>query len=121
MSGESWHKMSVDYKDSKQPDIEEPRMRHIKKKKKKNKRSKHKHEYIPGVYHLSYNGINSNKKHEHITCGHHCKHCGRVENMRFLWAQEEMLIRKFKDEHPDYVEIYLPDNWDYFKDKNIPI
>lgn len=122
MAGESWKKMGVDYKDSKQPDIEEPRTKYVKKKKKKNKRSKHKHEYIPAIYHNSYSGFNSNgKKTEYTTCGAHCKHCGRVKDMRFLWVQEEQMIERFRKEYPDCKEIYLPDGWDYFKDKIIPL
>lgn len=92
------------------------------KKKKKNKRSKHKHEYIPAVYYNSYSGFNSNgKKTEYITCGSHCKHCGRVKNMTFMWFNSEDRIKKFKIENPDYIEITLPENWDYFKDKHIPV
>ena len=121
MSGESWKKMGVNYKDSKQPNIEEPRERHSKKKIKKHKKSKHKHEYVPGVYHLSYIGINSNIKHEHITCGSHCKYCGRVNDMKFIWSHEEEYIEQFKKQYPDYIEIILPQGWDCFKDKNIPI
>lgn len=121
MSGESWKKMGVIYKDSKQPDIEEPREKHLKKKQKKNNRSKHKHKYIPAIYHLTYFNLNSDKKQKHVTCGSHCQICGRVKNMRFIWTQEQEQIEKFKKEHPNYVEIKLPDGWDYFKDKNIPV
>lgn len=122
MSGESWKKMGVDYKDSKQPNIEEPRVKHVKKKQKKNKRSKHKHQYIPAVYHNSYSGFNSNgKKTEYVTCGSHCKECGRVKSMAFMWVNTEERVERFKKEFPDYVEIKLPDEWDYFKDKVVPV
>lgn len=117
----SWHKMGVDYKDSKQPHIEEEGKYKKKKQKKKNKRSKHKHEYIPAIYHLSYIGALSNEKHEHITCGSHCKHCGRVSDMKFMWSREAERVEQFKEQYPNYVEIVLPEGWDYFKDKNIPI
>lgn len=120
MSGESWKKMSVNYKDSKQPDIEEPREKYLKKKQKKNNRSKHKHKYVPAVYHLNFN-LNGDKKQEHITCGSHCKYCGRINDMKFIWSHEEEHIEQFKKQYPDYIEIILPQGWDCFKDKNIPI
>ena len=120
MSDWSYKKSNVEYRDSKQPHIEkEPK--HKKKVKKKNKRSKHKHEYIPAVYHLSYVNFNDNKKNEHITCGSHCKHCGRVKNMHFIWSHEEERIQKFKKEYPNYVELTLPEGWDWFRNKNIPL
>lgn len=122
MSGKSWKKMSVDYKDSKQPDIEEPETKYVKKKKKHNKRSKHKHSYIPAVYYNSYSGFSSNgKKTEYITCGSHCKKCGRVKDMIFMWSNTQDRVEKFKKEYPEYVEVHLPDEWDYFKDKCVPV
>ena len=122
MSDKSWHKMGVDYKDSKQPHIEEEEKYRKKKQKKKTKRSKHKHEYVPGIYYNSYSGFNSNgKKTEYITCGSHCKHCGRVQNMMFMWFDAEEKAKRFKEQNLDYVEIHLPDEWNYFKDKCIPI
>lgn len=118
----SWHKMGVDYKDSKQPHIEEEEKYKKKKQKKKNKRSKHKHEYIPGIYYSSYSGFNSNgKKQNYVMCGSHCKICGRVNNISFMWFNTADKVEHFKEEYPNYVEIVLPEGWNYFKDKNIPV
>ena len=95
---------------------------HKKKKHKQHKKSSHKHKYIPAIYYNSYSGFNSNgKKQEYITCGSHCKICGRVSDMSFIWFNTEDRIEKFKKEHPDYIEMHLPENWDYFRDKYVPI
>lgn len=90
-----------------------------KKKKKKNNRSKHKHCYIPAVYNMSYK-TNTGKVQNHQGFGFHCKKCGRVKNMSFLWTSYSERFERFKKEYPDYIEITLPENWDYFKDKVIP-
>ena len=120
----SWQGMSEAYKNAKKEPIlneDDYISSKKKKKKKKAKRSEHKHEYIPGVYHLSYTNFNNDKKIEHITCGSHCKYCGRVKNMHFLWSHEEKRIKEFKEEYPNYIELTLPEGWDYFKNKNIPL
>lgn len=118
----SWKGRGEAYKNTKRAPIEDAPIPYVKKKKKENKRSKHKHIYIPAIYHNSYSGFNSNgKKTEYITCGSHCKICGRVKNMRFMWFNSEDRIEQFKLDYPDYVEVYLPEEWDYFKNKSIPL
>lgn len=122
--GCSYREVSEKYKNDKKKLIDgyEKTPHKKNKKKKKNKRSKHKHEYIPAIYYNSYSGFNSNgKKTKYITCGSHCKYCGRVKDMTFMWFNSEDRIKKFQIENPNYIEIILPENWDYFKDKCIPI
>lgn len=91
-----------------------------KKKKKKNKKSKHKHEYIPAIYNMSYKTNLGNIKY-HQTFGFHCSKCGRVEDMYFMWSIPNERFDRFKKEYPNCIEITLPENWDYFKDKYVPI
>lgn len=122
MAGDSWKAMSEQYKLKKKSliDGDEEVSYKKKKKKKKNKRSNHKHEYIPAIYHLSYKRIDGGVT-EHQTCGRHCKICGRVENMYFLWFNTDEKLKKFKEENPDCLELILPEDWDYFKNKYLPI
>jgi hypothetical protein len=54
-------------------------------------------------------------------CGRHCKICGRVENIYFLWCNSDDKLKRFKENNPGWIEITLPREWDCFKDKNIPI
>lgn len=122
--GLSYKESSEEYKNKKkEPLMNDGEYHHKKKKKnKKNQKSKHKHIYIPAIYHNSYSGFNSHgKKTDYITCGSHCKICGRVKDMTFMWFSPEDRIKKFKIENPNYIEITLPENWDYFKNKNVPI
>lgn len=115
MSGESWKALSAQYKDKKHMPIDDTPMPHKKKKKKKNKRSNHKHKYIPAIYYTSGK--------DGTTYGFHCKHCGRVKDMSYAgyWVCKNERLELFKQEHPDYVEIILPENWSWWKDKNVPI
>ena len=119
--GSSYKEEVNKYKLEKNSPFDDCGMPHMKKKKKTNKRSKHKHEYIPAVYHHSYTGFNSDKKKEYTMCGSHCKHCGRIKDITFMWFNSEDRIERFKKEYPDYVEIHLPENWDCFRDKNVPV
>ncbi len=119
--GSSYREEVNEYKMKKNSPCEDRGMPHVKKKHKKNKKSNHKHKYIPAIYHMSYVGINSNEKHIHTTCGSHCAYCGRVSDMYFMWSREEERVQRFKEEYPNYVEVTLPEGWDYFKDKFVPI
>ena len=115
MSGESWKKMSVDYKDSKQPDIEDEEWHSwIKKKPKvKPKKSDHKHEYVPGLFVSS--------KYNHMMTGYYCKVCGRIKDIHFMWSKDDVMVYDFIANHPDAEKISLPDDWDPLKDKYISI
>lgn len=116
--GISYRETSNEYKNKKKKLIDgyEESPHKKKKKKKQNKRSKHKHEYVPAIYIRTYeNGDSYN------FYGSHCKTCGRVKDMFCYWgAANEERLSKFKKENPEYVEIILPKDWDYFKNKNIP-
>lgn len=118
----SWRGRGETYKNSKREPIVDDNTQapFSKKKKKKNKKVDHKHEYIPGIYNMSYK-TNTGEVKRHQTCGYHCKICGRVRDMRYLWFNTEEKIAQFKKEHPNYVEITPPQGWDYFKDKNVPV
>ena len=120
--GTSYKEDSEKYKvKKKMPIIDEDAEKYPKrKKKKKNKRANHKHNYIPAVYNMSYRTNLGNVK-CHQTFGFHCDKCGRVENMYFMWSHHSERFERFKKEYPDYVEITLPEGWDYFRDKVIPI
>ena len=119
----SWSEASNLYKKNKRERIDGYEETSYKKKKHphKTKRSKHKHEYIPAIYYLSFTNFNSNVKHEHVACGRHCKYCGRVEDMHFVWLGGDTYFKKFKEKYPEYIEVTLPDEWDFFKHKNIPV
>lgn len=117
--GISYREASEKYKNDKKKLIDgynDVPYKKIKKDKKKNKRSKHKHEYIPAIYNISYKRIDG-KLIRYQTCGRHCKICGRVENQ--YYADDR--LNKFKEQNPNWIELTLPDEWDYFKDKNIPV
>ena len=121
--GSSYREASEKYKDDKKKLIDgynDALYKKIKKNKKKNKRSKHKHKYIPAIYNMSYKRIDGKLEH-HQTCGQHCKICGRVKDMYYLWFNTDDRLNKFKKQNPDWIELTLPDGWDYFKDKNIPV
>ena len=122
MSGDSWKAMSEKYKIDKKKLIDgyEDAPHTKKKKKKKNSRSNHKHKYVPAIYHMSYKRVDG-KAEYHKTYGHHCEICGRVKDMYFLWFDAENKIKEFKKENPDCLELILPEDWDYFKDKYLPI
>ena len=120
--GSSWKESSEEYKNNKKKIIDGyEKTPHKKiKKKKKTKRSNHKHEYIPAIYNVIYKQIDGTEVPRQM-CGQHCKICGRVENMYFLWYNTEDMLKKFKKNNPEWIELTLPREWDYFKDKNIPI
>lgn len=90
------------------------------KKKIKNRRSNHKHEYIPAIYNVIYKQIDGTEVSRQM-CGRHCKICGRVEDIYFLWVNSDEGLKRFKQQYPEWVEITLPKEWDCFKDKNIPV
>lgn len=117
MSGESWKKMGVDYKDSKQPNIEDEEWTSWVKKKPKTrpKKSDHKHEYVPGLF-----TFNKNDR-QNLMTGFYCKICGRVQDMHIMWGAQDIMVYDFIAEHPDAEKITLSDEWDFFKDKNIPV
>ena len=118
----SWKGRGEAYKNAKRaPIINEEEKHPKKKKKKKNKRSEHKHEYIPAIYYYHYISPHSGKKSVRVQCGTHCRKCGRIKGMLFMFVNMEDRIERFKKENPNYVEITLPDSWDYFKDKYIPV
>lgn len=113
--GLTYHEASEKYKNDKKNLVDGYKETPYKKKKvKKNKRSDHKHEYIPAVYRL--------EGRPYQTCGYHCKKCGRIEDLFFyFWFHNEEQIENFKKENPGWVEIILPSDWNYFKNKNIPV
>lgn len=87
------------------------------KKKKQHKKSDHKHEYIAAIFYAknSKSIIGSP-----VNCGFVCKHCGRVEEVHFLWHRYLETIKQFELDHPDFIEIYLPENWNWFTNKYVP-
>ena len=87
----------------------------LKKKKKQHKKSDHKHEYIPVIIYDKQN------KFAAVDYGFVCKHCGRIDDLHFGWGQYLDKIKQFEEEHPDFIEIELPHNWHWFKDKYLPI
>ena len=108
----SYREYSEKYKNDKKKLIdgyEEVPYKKSKKNRKKNKRSNHKHEYIPALYY---------KKNE-VFYGSHCKICGRIQNFCFFFYDVENKIKRFKKQYPNYVEVELPEDWNYFS-KNIP-
>ncbi len=119
----SYREASEEYKKKKQDHtfLGEKEISHKKKKKKKkNKRANHKHEYVSAIYNMSYKRVDG-KVEKHQTCGAHCKICGRVQDMYFLWFNTDDKLEKFKKENPNYIELVLPEDWDYFKDKYLPV
>lgn len=91
------------------------------KKKKKVKRSNHKHDYIPAVF--SYNYVRKDGKTcTFLSCGDYCTICGRIRNFcsRYSYYGYDS-IEAFKLEYPDYVEIELPEGFNYFKNRYIPV
>lgn len=119
--GSSYREEINKYKLNKNIPIEDSGMPHIKKKTKKHKKSSHKHEYIPAVYHNVYIKSIIYEKKIYDCYGFHCKYCGRVLDLYFTWDSLGNKIEDFKAEHPDYIDVTLPDNWDFFKDKSIPM
>lgn len=85
------------------------------KKKKQHKKSDHKHEYVPVIIYDTQN------KFAAVDYGFICKHCGRIDDLHFGWGQYLDKIKQFEAEHPDFIEIELPHNWNWFKDKYLPI
>lgn len=85
------------------------------KKKKQHKKSDHKHEYVPVIIYDTQN------KFAAVDYGFVCKHCGRIDDLHFGWGQYLDKIKQFEEEHPDFIEIELPHNWSWFKDKYLPI
>lgn len=108
----SYKGSNIEYRDARHTPIEDMPMPHIKKKQKKNVRSKHKHIYIPAIY---------KNNSDIVYCGSHCKICGRINSFIYTYSKIPERLEKFKKEYPDYTVVYLPDNWDYFKDKIIPV
>ena len=92
----------------------------LKKKKKEKKWDKHKHEYIPAIYYQNWIGLNG-EPHLAIKCGSHCKICGRVNGMMYMYSNREDRIERFKEENPNFIEVTLPDSWSYFKDSCVPL
>lgn len=119
----SWRGMGEAYKNAKKTPIlneDDYISSKRKKKKKKVKRSEHKHIYIPAIYHRSCLRSDGHKD-EWICCGSHCKICGKVKNMNILWSRPEERLERFKEEYPKAVEITVPETWDWFRDKCIPV
>lgn len=119
----SYKGSNIEYRDKRHaPDLEGERNRHPKKKKKKkDKRANHKHEYVPAIYKHHYIDFKG-KPRETEAYGDHCKICGRVRNYRYgSYSSTWNSIEHFKEEYPNYVVVELPDNWDCFKDKYIPV
>ena len=108
----------VKHKNEKQQLAADVPMPHIKKKVKKNKKANHKHEYIPGIYISCYTDYTGTVK-DTYNYGFHCEHCGRIQNLYFMWGSDK--VTKFKEEHPDCVQIKMPDNWDYWKNMYVPL
>ena len=91
------------------------------KKKKKTKRSNHKHDYIPAVF--SYNYVRKDGRIcTFLSCGDYCAICGRIRNFcsQYSYYGHDS-IETFKLEYPDYVEIELPEGFNYFKNRYIPV
>lgn len=114
----SYKEESVKYKNEKQKLAADVPMPYRKKKVKKNKKANHKHEYVPGIYYSSYINFQG-KVVPTINYGFHCKHCGRIDNLYYLWGSTR--LDEFKNKYPDYVEVQMPQNWDYWKNKNVPL
>ena len=91
------------------------------KKKKQHKKSNHKHKYIPAIYHRVHINAITNEKELYDCYGFHCKYCGRLENMWYIWSHNPEKIEEFKEKYPNYVEVTLPDTWCWFKNNYIPI
>ena len=124
MGGHSdYREACQNYKNSKREPIinEFERDRYPKKKKKKNKKQwkNHKHVYIPAIFYQKAEFLKA--KNLLTMTGTYCKECGRVQNMRFNWSRDDERITRFREEYPDCREIYLPDSWNCFKDKCVPL
>lgn len=114
--GSSYKEEVNKYKFEKRQLAEDKPITAKKKNKKKVKRANHKHEYVPGIYYSSYVNFQG-KVVPTINYGFHCKHCGRIDNLYYLW--DKTRVEDFKKQHPDYVEIQMPENWDYWKNKTV--
>lgn len=114
----SYKEETIKYKNKKQDHtfLEEEENFYKKKKKKKNKRADHKHEYIPVIVH-----DDTWCRFTIFDYGFVCKYCGRIKNICFNWGHNLDKFNQFKKEHPDFIEIELPENWDWIKDKYLPI
>ena len=85
------------------------------KKKKQHKKSDHKHEYIPVIVYDKYS------KFAAVDYGFACKHCGRIDDMHFGWGRYLDKLKLFEEEHPDFIEVELPQDWNWLRDKCLPI
>lgn len=116
-SWSSYKEANKEYKYSKAIPLNDLPIPYKKKKKKHHKKSDHKHEYIAAIFYAknSKSIIGSP-----VNCGFVCKHCGRIEEVHFLWNRYLETIKQFELDHPDFIEIYLPENWNWFTNKYIP-
>ena len=120
--GSSYREEVNKYKNAKNAPFEDSGMPHVKKKGKKHKKSSHKHEYIPAIYHRVHVKSVTGERVSYDCYGFHCKHCGRVQDMHYIWGFcNGDRVDRFRKEYPDYVEINLPDEWDWFKNSCVPI
>ena len=109
-----------EYKNKKRQCIEDAPMPHRKKKKKPHKKADHKHVYVPAIFHDYFTDYRGERK-PVINTGSYCEKCGRINEFRYYWSNTERDVAKFKEEHPDYRELILKEDWDLWKDKTIPL
>ena len=117
----SYREASEEYKQKKKSTLTDgyDDMPHKKIKKKiKSKRSNHKHHYAPCVFYMT-NSDNSLLP----QVGFICDICGRPKDLLFFFSfsDQEKKVNKFKQEHPDYIEIILPKDFNFWKAKAIPL
>lgn len=86
-----------------------------KKKKKQHKKSDHKHIYVPAIFY------SPNSNFIRLGYGFYCNQCGRIQNMWWCWNNYLDSLKKFEDQHPDLIQIELPQDWNWIFDKYLPI
>ena len=84
--------------------------------KKTSTRSDHKHFYVPCVCYTVNNDSVP------LSYGYVCNQCGRILDMTFYsFCYLKENFEHFVEKHPDLIKVYLPEDWNWFKNKNIPI
>ena len=117
MGHSSYREKCNQYKNKRRMLAEDAPIIKKKKTKKKNKRSDHKHIYRPVILTQKSQRTDAILYHTAFVC----EKCGRIDNFYFLWNDIENQIKKFKLENPDHLEKELPEGWNVFSNKSIPI